>query len=198
MECTTKTVLIGCIFASLFNMISSQSTCSAIDSYVQVMSSSNLTITLTSSQALFPPYTYSVPFTELVTLDSSNDNICDEAGITTDISDKIVLLFEEIGNCTSHYKVYVAEQHGAIAVLLANDDLSGEVITIIDDEQITTTIPMRSIPRADGIFLRDELESGYFIISTKTNPYPRTLTNHKHLNTHLKNCAYTLNLQERP
>jgi len=153
-------ILISCIFTSWITVISSQTTCSAIDSYVQVVSSSNLSTTLTSSQALFPPYKYSIPFTELAILDSSNDNICDETGITTDISNKIVLIFEEIGNCTSHYKVYVAEQNGGIAVILANNDLSGEVITIIDDEQVTTTIPMRSIPREDGIILRDEINSG--------------------------------------
>ena len=135
--------------------------CSAIDqSYVQYLSSSNISTTLTSSQALFPPYKYYVPFTELVILDSSTDNVCDEVGISTDLSNKIVLIFEETEGCSSHYKVYVAEVNGAIAVLLANSDASGLVFPIVDDDQVTTSIPMRSIPRADGIILQNQINSG--------------------------------------
>ena len=156
-------ISLACIFMSFFNVISSQSACSATDkSYVQV-SSSNASSTILSSQALFPPYTYYVPFTQLVTLSTTTDNICDPAGITTDISNKIVLIFEGIGNCSSHSKVYVAEQAGAIAVVLANNDISGEVVPVIDDDQVTTTIPMRSIPRVDGISLRDDINSGLLI-----------------------------------
>lgn len=136
----------GYIFSSLINIISSTN-CSAIDAYVEIISTSNLinTTTLLTSQALFPPYRYYVPFTELVVLDSTVDDSCDQSGISTDISNKIVLAFESEGSCSNHEKVYVAEQNNAIAILIANNDLSGGVTTIIDDDSITTTIPMRSI-----------------------------------------------------
>ena len=147
--------------------------CSATDqSYVQFLSSYGLSTTLTSSQALFPPYKYYVPFTELVILDSLNDDICSTAGITTDISGKIVLIFEAIGNCSSHYKVYVAEQNGAIAVLMANNDASGLVVPIVDDDEVATTIPMRSIPRADGVILQNAINLGVYLI-TDINKHPK-------------------------
>jgi len=143
----------------LFDRTSSDNTsCSAIDSYVQVISSGNLSATVTSAQALFPPYTYYLEYTDLTKLDSSDDP-CSPSGISTDISSKVVLLFESVGNCTSHLKVAVAEENGAVGVLLANNDVSGEVITIIDDESLSTTIPMRSIPLIDGTELSDELDS---------------------------------------
>ena len=162
-----ESLFIVCIFSSLVNMISSSTTtCSAIDAYIQVSSSSsNLSTTLTSSQALFAPYKYYVPFTQLVVLHRSIDNICDRFGIKTDISNKIVLIFESHGNCSSHWKVNVAEDNKAIAVIIANNDISGEVVSIIDDEYVTTTIPMRSIPYSDGIFLSDQIISGFIILA---------------------------------
>ena len=113
---------------------------------------------MTSAQALFPPYTYYLDWTDLTQLDSTDDP-CSESGISTDIMDKVVLMFESVGNCTAHMKVAVAEENGAVAVLMANNDMSGEVITIIDDDSITTTIPMRSITKSDGEELSDELDN---------------------------------------
>ena len=140
--------------------------CSAMNAYVQVTSPSNLSSTLgtiTSSHALFAPYSYYIPSTQLVQLDSS-DNPCSVDGISTSISNKMVLIFES-DNCTSHYKVYVAEQYDATAVLLVNDDLSGGVITIVEDHSLQgqdTTIPARSIPYDDGVALSDALTSGMY------------------------------------
>ena len=153
--------LILCI--TLYIHLTYSQNCSAINAYVQIISPSYLANrTLTSSQALFPPYSYYIPSTELTQL-SSTDNICNASEISTDLSNKIVLIFKSDGNCTDHYKVYVAEQNNAIAVLLAYDE--NEVINIIDDntitgQGITTTIPMRSIPRDDGITLSDAITSG--------------------------------------
>merc|ERR1719295_2445564 len=130
------------LFVAEFLHLAASQNCSAIDSYVQVISSSNLSTTLTSSQALFPPFTYSLPFTELIALDTSVDDVCSYYGIkSADITGKVVLLFESEGDCTAHFKVAIAEHNGAAAVLLANSDLSGEVISIVDDESVSTSIP---------------------------------------------------------
>ena len=149
----------GCIASIISIIITPISTtnCSAIDAYVQVVSSGNLSNTLLSSQALFPPYKYHVSFTQLIALDSLIDDPCNPSGISTNIANKIVLLFESEGNCTNHYKVFVAEQNNAIGVILANTDLSGEVVPIIDDDSVTTTIPMRSISYQNGVILQDEI-----------------------------------------
>ena len=138
--------------------------CSALNAYVQVTSPSNLSSTLgtlTSSYALFAPYSYYIPSTPLIAL-SSSDNPCSLDGIDTSLSGHMVLIFES-DNCTSHYMVYVAQQSNATAVLLVNDDLSGGVVVIEEDHSLQgqdTQIPARSIPYEDGIALTDALSSG--------------------------------------
>ena len=154
------------LFADYINIVSSTD-CSALSSYVQITSPLNLSQTLTSSKALFAPYTYYIPSTELVKLNDSIDDICGNngRGISSDISNKIVLIFESEGNCTSHYKVLQAQDSNAVAVLLANNDNSGEVIDIIDDnslQDLQTIIPMRSVTLFDGNLLSNAISSGIY------------------------------------
>lgn len=150
---------ICCIFASIIHTISS-SNCSAINAYVQIEStSSNNSTTLLSAQANFGPFTYFVPYTEIVLLDAS-DEICDVNGISSKLNDSIVLVFESDGSCSSRYKAFVAERNGATAVLIANTDLSGDVTPITGDDSIETTIPVRSIPYIDGLDLTIDILSG--------------------------------------
>ena len=168
---TLFVILIINIYTHHINIVSSLTNCSAINAYVQITSPSNLSTTLgtlTSSKALFSPYAYYIPSTELVQLDSTIDDICGThgRGIETDIANKIVLIFEKDGNCSSHFKVLEAQEANAVAVLLANNDNSGGVINIIDDnslQELETTIPMRSIPLQDGNTLSNELSSGLII-----------------------------------
>eukprot|EP01083_Nonionella_stella_P153459 493084_1 len=123
--------------------------CSALGSYVQIVAPLSISRTLTSAQALFPPYNYYIEPTEVAVL-STDDKIC-SGSITTDITDKIVAIFPENGiNCSYVSRIYAAEQMGAKAVLIVNDDpASGAVSTIIDtnpSDNITPTIPARMIP----------------------------------------------------
>eukprot|EP01083_Nonionella_stella_P097643 274441_1 len=158
--------LIGILIAVINYQIyiaSSQSSanCSAFHAFVQVRGAYNAT--LISAQALFPPHSYYIPFTPLVLL-STNDDICDpNITLSTTINNRIVLLFESIGDCTIHYKVISAQRNGARGVLMANNDDSGQVIRIADDDVLTTTIPMRSISKPDGQLLSDEIQSNHVI-----------------------------------
>ena len=145
--------LLYCIGINLLLSIQQISTeeCSALSSYVQVTAPSLQTVL--SAHSLFPPYTYDVNSTELVTLDSTRDNIC--SGIlSTDITNKIVLIMPDDGNCSYVERVYGAEINDAKAVILSSDDYeSGSVESIIDDNTvdddgnvIETSIPVRIIP----------------------------------------------------
>eukprot|EP01084_Bolivina_argentea_P233597 393408_1 len=155
--------------------------CSAINSYVQIASPPDLfppSGTLTSAKALFGPYSYYIPPTELILLDPNTNNICVEDGITTDITNKIILIFESNGQCSNHYKAYVAQKNNATAVLLTNNDNSGEVINIIDDNSLKNTqmiMPMRSISHIDGQILQNQMTNGTNIMiefACFTNDYP--------------------------
>lgn len=164
----TSSIIFLYIFTYCINIVSSITNCSALTSYVQITSPSNLSQTLTSSQALFAPYSYYIPSTQLVKLNDSIDDICGNhgRGISSDISNKIVLIFESEGNCTNHFKVLQAQDANAIAVLLANNDNSGEVINIIDDnslQDLETVIPMRSITLFDGNLLSNAISSGVVV-----------------------------------
>ena len=161
----SRSLLIIVHIASSLLHIAFSTNCSAIDAYVQVLTTANnVSETYASAQALFPPCTYYVPYTELVMLNARDDDICDATAITTDISNKIVLLFEGVGSCSSHYKVWVAERNGATAVLLAVLDGSGGASVIVTDDTVTTTIPTRAISYTDGEELATMLSTGILYI----------------------------------
>ena len=129
--------------------------CNASKAYVQITLPSSLSTTITSSKTAFPPHSYYyIPSTQLIQLNSSTDDICSENGINSNISNKILLLFETTTqDCSSHYQIYIAQQHNASAVLLANTDISTN--SDIEEDGITTSIPSRRIPYNDGLLLQN-------------------------------------------
>eukprot|EP01084_Bolivina_argentea_P038642 71464_1 len=150
------------VFGLVIIHIAKSMNCSALHSYVEVTiitTTSNIPFIsiLMSSQALFPPHSYYVPPTELISLPRTDPLCGDNPILSSDISNKIVLLFESQGNCSVHSKVITAQRKGAVAVLMANDETEDTVNKIMDDDtlaHIHTTIPMRSITKGDGKWLR--------------------------------------------
>eukprot|EP01083_Nonionella_stella_P181084 647520_1 len=132
--------------------------CSAFHAFVELYAPDMFgseTRTLLSAQALFPPYAYNVPYTEVIALNSSDDDICDpDAIFTANTTGKVVILFDTIGNCSAHRKVWSAEQHGAVAVLIGHDD-GGYVVPVVNavDDNYNSSIPMRSIPQSTAELL---------------------------------------------
>eukprot|EP01083_Nonionella_stella_P066455 175016_1 len=155
-------ILISLINHQIYTAFSqSSANCSAFHAFVKVQGAYN--VTLLSAQALFAPHSYYIPFAPLVLL-STNDDICDpDTTLSTTITNRILLLFESIGDCSIHYKVLSAQSHGASGVLMANNDDSGQVIRIADDDAFTTVIPMRSISKPDGQLLSDHIQSNHAI-----------------------------------
>eukprot|EP01083_Nonionella_stella_P282546 961398_1 len=160
-------------------------TCTNQESFVEVQASSPISNiqneTLISTRALFPPHSYYVPWTELVVL-KSHDDICNILQpLSSNITNKIVLLFESIGHCGIHRKVLVAQNKGAKAVLIANNDLTGQVHIIHDDggiSGVSTIVPMRSISKNDGELLYDEVQAHHGIeirFGCPSTPYPSIL-----------------------
>eukprot|EP01083_Nonionella_stella_P170953 582900_1 len=152
-ECTADDILSITTTQSLGN-------CSASHAFVNVKSQTMQT--LTTAQALFPPYRYDpIPWTSLVII--PNDNICDtNSTLSTNIGDKIVLLFETT-DCSAHYQVLAAQNNGARAVLMSNADLTGLVVNIPKDNDLSAfnvTIPMRSISLREAQVLKDEIIAG--------------------------------------
>ena len=140
-------------------------TCNALSSYVQVTSPLDKARTILSAQALFAPYNYYVPSTELVVLTKEIDDIC-SGNLATDVRNKIVLIVPANGNCSYIERVYGAEINGAKAVLIASADVqTGSIEPIIDSKPIDndgsiiiTSIPVRMIPSNDADFLSLEIE----------------------------------------
>eukprot|EP01084_Bolivina_argentea_P152930 266669_1 len=160
-------LLFVCLITRIFSVDTTP--CSAINTYVHITSlpSTHLNgTTLLSSHALFAPHSYYVPSTPLVSLDATEDDICDPIAINTNISNKIVLLFESTPNCSAQYKAYVAQQNGARAVLMVSNQPTDEVVPIaIDDASLPVlTIPMRGISLEDGESLLTQIELGNAVI----------------------------------
>eukprot|EP01083_Nonionella_stella_P049059 130851_1 len=150
-------------------LTTSPSLCSALKAYVEVSTTKNGTqdtFTMLSGQALFPPHSYYVNWTALVLLPTTDD-ICDQNSTSSiDITDRIVLLFESLGNCSVHSKVMWAQFNDASAVLMSNNDYSGVVHNIADDTTIDdqfddTVIPVRSISKAESDRLQTFISTGY-------------------------------------
>ena len=143
---------------------SDNSLCSAINAYVAITNPLNLRMTLLSAQALFTPYRYYLESTSVVTLNNNDNNGCVSSSnlITTDVSNQIVLIWRNNGNCSEHSKVSILEQAGAVGVLIANDENGNYVEKIVDDNGVTmsTTIPSRMITQHDGSLIENYLESG--------------------------------------
>eukprot|EP01083_Nonionella_stella_P252065 868937_1 len=129
--------------------------CSASRSYVQILSPESKSRTLTSIATQFQPYNYLIEPTELVVL-SPDDDIC-SGSLSTDITDKIVVIFPANSNCSHVSRVYAAEQMGATAALIVDDNpSSGAVSPIIDtnpSDNISPTIPARVIPYNQALSL---------------------------------------------
>eukprot|EP01083_Nonionella_stella_P199339 731038_1 len=159
------TMLVSFILFAIAHVGWSQD-CSGMKSYVGISPTSQSILSGTinpSSQALFAPFVYSVPPTPLVTLNASKDDICNpNAILTSDISNNIVLLFTYVGDCSVQYKVTVAQQNNATAVLIANN-MTDEVFNFVDDNDmnsVATYIPARGISFGVGHTLSNELDSG--------------------------------------
>eukprot|EP01083_Nonionella_stella_P291318 991314_1 len=137
------------IFIYSIYLCNTQEKCSAMDSYIRI-SSDIIDTTILSSQALFPPYTYYIPSTPIIML-NTNDNPCDATQITTNITNKILLVYTS-DKCSDYQKTYVAQQKGAIGVLIVIST-DNTVSTIPGDSTSNSTIPTRGISyaRADNI-----------------------------------------------
>eukprot|EP01083_Nonionella_stella_P068684 182561_1 len=145
--------------------------CSAITAYVEVSATKNTiinTFTALSAQALFPPHSYYVHWTNLVVIPHTEDVCNVSATSSIHITNESVLLYESIGNCSAHTKVIWAQTNNAVAVLMANNDDSGFVHNIVDDDTVSnqsidSRIPMRSISKRQAQDLQDFIAAGFTI-----------------------------------
>lgn len=137
--------------------------CSALNAYLRIQIPPFGWNIILSSQALFPPETYSILPTKVVTL-SSTDNPCNASEITTDINNTIVLLYQpqiESENCNYQRQVYAMQTKGAKAVIFSSYDNEVSPIPGPSDD-INTTIPARQIRKIDADGIAEQL-SGTFI-----------------------------------
>eukprot|EP01084_Bolivina_argentea_P236758 398027_1 len=134
---------------------SAQQKCSAMNSYIKLTSRITEGETLLSSQALFPPNTYYVPSSPIISL-SSNENICNISEITTDITNKI-LLISTSDLCSDYYKTHIAKQKGAIAIMIGLDETVYPISASTD--VFNATIPARGVDKWTLLRLQRMLEA---------------------------------------
>eukprot|EP01083_Nonionella_stella_P274303 930970_1 len=137
--------------------------CSANTAYVEVSATKNTTrntFTIHSTHALFPQHSYYVNWTDLVSI-SDTENVCNVTATSSiNITNRSVLLYESIGNCSVHTKVIWAQQNNAIAVLVANDEDTDIVYNATADQ---SRIPIRSISKTEAQNVQDFMTSGFVI-----------------------------------
>merc|ERR1719203_363050 len=127
----------------IYSTFAQSKNCSAIDSYVQITSPKYLKQTLSSGKALFTPYQYYIKPTQVVVLKTSDDVCSETAEWSTAVKNKIVLIlpWHDIpSDCSEVMQVYVAQLHGARAVLLTDEVIKnvGSIHDIVDDQVYTS------------------------------------------------------------
>eukprot|EP01083_Nonionella_stella_P112643 331617_1 len=129
-----------------------QQSCSAMDSYLSISIGPRY-INLASTQALFPPNAYYIGPIPITILSEYEDSPCNDQ-INTELTNTMVLLYTS-NECSDHYQVSVAEQNGAIAVLIAS---TGNTQQSIAGSGLNTSIPVRGINRVNADYIVRQLD----------------------------------------
>ncbi len=96
-------------------------------------------------------------FVEVARDATAADSLCCDNSVG-DLTGKIALLYR--GSCQFGDKATYAENAGAIAVIIVNNDANGFIDPGAGNQGGTVTIPVIMISAADGALLRSELDQG--------------------------------------